>query len=118
MKVDSPAADNRRTPRSVGLATNTSTRATKSQGEALTRWLAVVLVVVIFAGGLFGYDQGVISSALPGITKTFSLSLFMTQVVTSYVTLGALVGSFMGGALGDWIGRKRTMLVAGLLFTF
>jgi MFS transporter, SP family, galactose:H+ symporter len=87
-------------------------------GEAFTPWLAVVLAVVVFAGALFGYDQGVISGALPGIKATFSLSLFMLQVVTSWVTLGALIGSLAGGALGDQLGRQRTMLIAGALFTF
>src|SRR6516164_11595926 len=73
----------------------------RSPGESLTPWLAVVIVAVIFAGGLFGYDQGVISGALPGIKATFSLSLLMIQVVTSWVTLGALIGSLIAGNLGD-----------------
>ena len=84
-----------------------------SAGGAMTRWLAVVLGVVIVAGGLFGYDQGVISGALPGIKQTFSLSLLMVQVVTSWVTLGALAGSLAGGALSDHIGRRRAMLLSG-----
>jgi SP family galactose:H+ symporter-like MFS transporter len=92
--------------------------APRPAGEKLTRWLTVVLAVVIFAGGLFGYDQGVISGALPGIKAEFSLSLLMVQVVTSWVTLGALAGSLAGGALSDWLGRKRTMMLAGALFTF
>jgi sugar porter (SP) family MFS transporter len=83
----------------------------------MTPWLSVVLLVVLFAGGLFGYDQGVISGALHGIKETFSLSVLMVQVVTSWVTLGALMGSLAGGELGDRIGRKRTMLLAGALFT-
>jgi hypothetical protein len=62
---------------------------TSPPAERLTFWLSVVIVVVIFAGGLFGYDQGVISGALPGIKQSFSLSVFMLQVVTSWVTLGA-----------------------------
>ncbi len=90
---------------------------TSPTAERLTFWLAIVIVAVIFAGGLFGYDQGVISGALPGIKSTFSLDLFMLQVVTSWVTLGALVGSLIAGMLGDAIGRKRTMLLAGALFT-
>ncbi len=88
-----------------------------SSRETLTPWLIVVLVVVLFAGGLFGYDQGVISGALHGIRTTFGLSVLMVQVVTSWVTLGALAGSLAGGELGDRIGRKRTVLIAGALFT-
>jgi len=37
-------------------------------------WLGVVLAVVLFSGGLFGYDQGVISGALTGIKSTFGRS--------------------------------------------
>jgi sugar porter (SP) family MFS transporter len=84
----------------------------------MTRWLWVVLAVVLFAGGLFGYDQGVISGALAGVKQTFSLSLLMVQAVTSWVTLGALVGSLVAGELGDRLGRKRAILIAGALFTF
>ena len=44
------------------------TRAAEPSPHAsFTPWLAVVLVVVLFSGGLFGYDQGVISGALAGI---------------------------------------------------
>ena len=84
----------------------------------MTRWLLVVLAVVLFAGGLFGYDQGVISGALAGVKQSFSLSLLMVQVVTSWVTLGALAGSLVAGELGDRLGRKRAILIAGALFTF
>jgi len=100
-----------RGPRDVGSAAG-------STGETMTRWLVVVLAVVLVAGGLFGYDQGVISGALPGIKAAFSLNVFMVQVVTSWVTLGALAGSLVAGALSDGLGRKRTMLLAGALFTF
>lgn len=43
-------------------------------GQSVTPWLVVVLVVVLFSGGLFGHDQGVISGALHGIKARFSLS--------------------------------------------
>ncbi len=60
----------------------------------------MVLVIVLFSGGLFGYDQGVISGALPGIKATFSLSSLAVEVVTSWVTLGALFGALAGGETG------------------
>jgi sugar porter (SP) family MFS transporter len=76
----------------------------------------LVLVVVILAGALFGYDQGVISGALAGIKQQFGLSAFVTEMVTSWVTLGALAGSLAGGDLADRLGRRRTILIAGTLF--
>ena len=36
-------------------------------GQALTPWLLVAMTGILFAGALFGYDQGVISGALTGI---------------------------------------------------
>ncbi len=75
-----------------------------------------MLAVVIVAGLLFGYDQGVISGALNGIKREFSLSALLVEVVTSWVTLGALGGSLLGGYLADHYGRRRAVLIAGLLF--
>ena len=43
-------------------------------GQSMTPWLVVAMAVIIFAGALFGYDQGVISGALDGIKKSFVLS--------------------------------------------
>ncbi|HEY0205920.1 MAG TPA: sugar porter family MFS transporter [Acetobacteraceae bacterium] len=86
-------------------------------GKAVTPWLLVVLAVILFSGALFGYDQGVISGALHGLKATFSLSALLVEVVTSWVTLGALFGALAGGELADRVGRKRTILVAGTVFT-
>jgi SP family galactose:H+ symporter-like MFS transporter len=85
--------------------------------NAFSAWLFVVLIVVLFSGGLFGYDQGVISGALDGVKSTFALSPFVVEVVTSWVTLGALLGALAAGEIADRIGRKRTVLIAGALFT-
>ena len=94
------------------------TRAAEPSPHAsFTPCLAVVLVVVLFSGGLFGYDQGVISGALAGIKLTFALSPLIVEVVTSWITLGALFGALVGGELADSMGRKRTVLIAGVLFT-
>jgi SP family galactose:H+ symporter-like MFS transporter len=83
----------------------------------LTPWLVMVLVVVLLSGGLFGYDQGVISGALVSIKAHFSLSALLMEVVTSWVTLGALFGALAGGELADRFGRKYAVLIAGAVFT-
>ncbi len=82
----------------------------------MTAWLTVVILVVLFSGGLFGYDQGVISGALNGIRATFSLSPFILEVVTSGVTLGALGGALVAGEMADRVGRERTVTAAAVMF--
>ena len=79
--------------------------------------MLLVVAVIIMAGVLFGYDQGVISGALNGIQKQFGLGSLLTEVVTSWVTLGALFGSLIGGELADRLGRKKAVLCAGVLFS-
>ena len=83
----------------------------------LTRTLVGVAIVIMLAGVLFGYDQGVISGALDGIKKQFNVSTFLLEVITSWVTLGAMVGALVAGGLADRLGRRMTILMASLLFT-
>ncbi len=83
----------------------------------MTRAVIIVLAAVLFAGALFGYDQGVIAGALQGIRKAFLLNHLLVEVVTSWITLGALFGSLGGGELADRIGRRNTLLIAGSIFT-
>ena len=83
----------------------------------ITPWLAVVLAVILLSGALFGYDQGVVSGALTSIKAEFSLNALLVEVVTSWVTLGALFGALVGGELADRLGRQRAVLIAGVVFT-
>ena len=79
-------------------------------------YLLLVGLVVMLSGLLFGYDQGVISGALDGIEKEFSVGTILLEVITSWVTLGAMVGALAAGAVADRVGRRRTILLAGVLF--
>ena len=77
---------------------------------------ASIFAVVLLAGALFGYDQGVISGALVGIQKEFAVGPIALEIVTSWVTLGAMFGSLAGGYVADHFGRKRALLAAAGLF--
>jgi MFS transporter, SP family, galactose:H+ symporter len=73
-------------------------------------------VVTFLAGLLFGYDQGVISGALPLLQADLGLSTFESEIITSWVTLGALFGALVAGGTADRIGRRWTAVAAGILF--
>jgi SP family galactose:H+ symporter-like MFS transporter len=79
-------------------------------------YLLAVGLVIMLAGLLFGYDQGVISGALTGIQKQFSVGTLLLEVITSWVTLGAMVGALVAGSLADRLGRRLTIVVAAVLF--
>jgi sugar porter (SP) family MFS transporter len=98
----------------------TETTPATDEGEKTGKvgfWLLMVGVVIMLAGLLFGYDQGVIAGALEGIQQSFHLSTTMSEVIVSWVTLGALFGALLAGTLADRIGRRTTVLLAAGLFT-
>jgi hypothetical protein len=74
--------------------TATTAAGTETTGHRrLTPWMLGVAGVTFLAGLLFGYDQGVISGALPLLTDQLDLSTLEAEVITSWVTLGALFGA-------------------------
>jgi MFS family permease len=78
-----------------------TTRESEGSMRRLTPWLIGVGVVTFLAGLLFGYDQGVISGALPLIQDDLGLSTIESEIITSWVTLGALFGALVAGWMAD-----------------
>ena len=69
-----------------------------------------------FAMLLAGYDTGNISGALLFITNQFNLSALAEGWVVSVLVIGAAIGALAGGRLADRIGRRRVILIMGLVF--
>lgn len=98
-------------------ATEVGTRAPGGRPyRHLSRYLLAVGLVVMLAGLLFGYDQGVISGALHGIKKSFHPSTVVVEIITSWVTLGAMVGALAAGWMADRLGRRFTIILAAIIF--
>ncbi|MHB1953011.1 MAG: sugar porter family MFS transporter [Sulfobacillus sp.] len=73
--------------------------------------------IAALGGLLFGYDTGVISGAILFIKKQFSLSSTMEEIVVSAVLVGAVLGAVMGGVLTGRFGRRKLIILAGIIFT-
>jgi sugar porter (SP) family MFS transporter len=77
-------------------------------------WIAAVAAL---GGFLFGYDWVVIGGAKPFYEAYFHLTTdTLIGWANSCALVGCLAGSLFSGVLGDGLGRKRSLLLAGALF--
>jgi SP family myo-inositol transporter-like MFS transporter 13 len=70
-------------------------------------------------GFLFGYDTGVISGALLYIRDEFPAirdNYFLQETIVSMALVGAMLGAAGGGWINDAYGRKKSTLLADLMF--
>lgn len=95
-----------------------STDATKADLPASVKSYAVYLMVMAGLGGLlYGIDVGVIAAALPYIEKTSSYTPSQLSLVVAAVLLGSVISSLFAGMLAEWLGRRKVIILAALLFT-
>lgn len=76
----------------------------------------LVASVGALGGLLFGYDTGVISGAILFINRDFALPTQLQEFTISVVLIGCIAGAAAAGWLADRIGRRRTLLLAGVIF--
>lgn len=97
-----------------------SLRATKpaspSLGETRAAYVYLVSLVAAVGGFLFGYDLSIISGAVLFLSKEFSLTPFQLGLAVGSASLGCMLGPFMAGWISDRVGRKKTLILADLLF--
>ena len=87
-----------------------------SRGSRHGAYNALLLAIAGIGGALYGYDIGIIGAALLYVGKTISLTVSQTSLVVAAVLAGGTVSSVVAGALADWIGRKKLMIAAALIF--
>ena len=75
-----------------------------------------IAFVAASAGFLFGYDLVIISGVAILIKAYFALSPGQFGFAVSSAILGCIAGPFLGAWLCDWIGRKSTLMMSGVLF--
>jgi len=72
-------------------------------------------------GLLFGYDWVVIGGAKPFYEPFFGLvgegKAWLAGWAMSSALAGCLAGALLSGAITDWLGRKKILVGAAVLFT-
>ncbi len=85
-------------------------------------YLFSIVLVAVIGGLLFGYDTAVISGAEKGLQAFFmgATDFTYTNAWHGFTCASALVGCVIGSALSGWLatnlGRKRSLILAGVLF--
>lgn len=79
-------------------------------------YTALLLFIAGMGGFLYGYDIGIIGAALLYLNKTIALTAAQESAVVAAVLAGGTLSSLVAGALADWVGRKRLMVAAAVLF--
>jgi sugar porter (SP) family MFS transporter len=87
-----------------------------SNGSHARRNVFATAAIAALGGLLFGYDTGIIASALLFIEKDFALTNFEQGMVVAAVPIGAVAGAALASSLSDIYGRRRMILLAALLF--
>lgn len=87
------------------------------KAENISNYVIFLSVVAALGGFLFGYDTAVISGTVSQVTAQFSLSTLQSGWYVGCALIGSIVGVIFAGALSDYFGRKKTMLLSAVLFT-
>lgn len=83
-------------------------------GNAYILFLSVVAAI---GGILFGYDTAVISGTTGVVSAQFGLSTLQQGWYVGCALIGSILGVAVAGLLSDNLGRKKTMLIAAVLFS-
>lgn len=80
--------------------------------------------IAVIGGFLFGYDTAVISGAIESLNKFFIVPMSLSEqaansllgFIVSCALIGCVIGSALGGFFSQKFGRKRSLLMASVLF--
>lgn len=87
------------------------------KAENISSYVIFLSVVAALGGFLFGYDTAVISGTVSQVTSQFGLTTLQSGWYVGCALIGSISGVLFAGALSDYFGRKKTMLLSAVLFT-
>ncbi|HBM16580.1 MAG TPA: MFS transporter [Lentisphaeria bacterium] len=89
----------------------------KEQIDPAKRTYNIILLIVAGLGGLlYGVDVGIIAGALPYLEATSGLTSGQLSIIVAAVLLGSVISTLFAGLLADLMGRKKLMIISGVMF--
>lgn len=79
-------------------------------------FLFIIAFTAALGGFLFGFDTAVISGTISFVREKYALDNFMEGWYVSSALIGCIIGVAFAGEFSDRFGRKKTLILSGLLF--
>lgn len=89
-------------------------------------YLFTITLVATLGGLLFGYDTAVISGTVSSLDNFFVMPFGLDEMsansrlgmLVSSALIGCIIGGLSGGLISKYLGRKKGLVLAALLFLF
>ena len=88
------------------------------KNQTNTGYIIFLAIVAAMGGVLFGYDTAVISGTVSDVAKQFSLNTMQQGWYVGCALIGSIIGVALAGLLSDGLGRKITMLISAVFFSW
>jgi sugar porter (SP) family MFS transporter len=79
--------------------------------------MIMVAGIAAIAGGLYGYDTGIISGALLQIAREFQLDYRAQELVAAAILAGAVIGALTSPRLSARLGRRTTIMIVASIYS-
>jgi SP family xylose:H+ symportor-like MFS transporter len=101
-----------------------NTKMENTKMKSTNSYIFSITLVATLGGFLFGYDTAVISGAVSSLERFFILPQGLEELAASSLKgflvssalIGCIIGGLSGGVLALRLGRRRSLMVAAVLF--
>jgi len=88
-----------------------------SKSSSNMGYVVFLAIVAAIGGILFGYDTAVISGTTADVTVQFGLTEMSKGWYVGCALVGSIIGVAIAGMLSDFLGRKKSLFIAAVLFS-